>query len=128
MKKILILLIATILLASCFGSNTVEGPEDIVSNVIDINTEISQEETLPEEEEVENSWSWETVDDNQEAITKSDNDTNQSSIQEEASVTNTETSDSSVEPEISSDTQQDIKIFEEELESLFDDIFEASEG
>lgn len=54
MKKILILLIATVLLSSCFGKDAEQTPEDIVSNVVEITEENSSEtpEATPEETEV----------------------------------------------------------------------------
>ena len=134
MKKILILLIATVLLTSCFGKDVEDTAEDIVSNVVDVQETSSWSDTLDEVDTDEDEWESETdVEESSEELTEIDTSEPSEPIvsgsENDPRVDNTqgewknppETQTPSVPTEPSSSGEEEIiKDFEAELDSLFD--------
>jgi len=122
MKKILILLLTTTLLASCFGKDVEEAPEEIVSNVVEVSTWATTEEAPTDDIDEETP---ETEQEVSETVEETPVDTSTEEVQTEEPTqeapTDTSTSDSNPEE------QEIIKDFEEELDSLFD-LLESDEG
>ena len=133
MKKILILLVTTFLLTSCFGKDVEDAAEDIVSNVVDVQETSSgsdTDETEPEEASDELPEPSEDTDDTEPSepiVSGSDNDPRVDNTQWEW--TNPpETQSPSVPTENTSNGEEEIiKDFEAELDSLFD-LLESDEG
>lgn len=137
MKKILILLVTTFLLTSCFGKDVEDTAEDIVSNVVDVqetssgsDNETDTDETEPEEASDELPEPSEDTDDTEPSepiVSGSDNDPRVDNTQWEW--TNPpETQSPSVPTENTSNGEEEIiKDFEAELDSLFD-LLESDEG
>lgn len=138
MKKILILLITTILLTSCFWKDDAETPEDIVSNVVEVNTEtpdenngVEVEETEEVQEEVEEPTQEETQnipEPGESVVSGSDNDPRVSNTDGEwTNPPETQTPSVPTETPSNAEEQEIIKDFEVELDSLFD-LLESDEG
>ena len=149
MKKILILLITTVLLTSCFGKDVEEAAEDIVSNVVDVQETLSwsdsedkgdasdevetsneidtDESDIDEEESTEESAQTDTAAPSEPIVSGSDNDPRVDNTQGEwTNPPETLTPSVPTEP-VSNGEEEIIKDFEAELDSLFD-LLESDEG
>ena len=134
MKKILILLITTVLLTSCFGKDVEEAAEDIVSNVIDVQETSTWSDTSDEVDTDEDEWESEidveesseestqvdTSEPSEPIVSGSENDPRVDNTQWEwTNPPETQTPSVPTEP-VSNGEEEIIKDFEAELDSLFD--------